>query len=84
VTNVDRRRAHLHVGAVTVGVFLVLLLVGAAHRGADSSSSSTVAPSSNAVPTQPQVTPGPPDGELPPDRQGPPDRGFPPDRDGDF
>ena len=59
MTSVDRRRAHLHVGAVTVGVFLVLLLVGAAHRGAQPNSSSTVAPSSGAVPMQP---PGPPSG----------------------
>jgi hypothetical protein len=60
MSSADRRRAHVRVGAATIGVFLLFLVVGATHRSANASSNSSPAPSTNE-----QSTPGPP-GQFPP------------------
>lgn len=38
MTSADRRRAHLRVGAATIGVFLLLLALGAGRQAAGASS----------------------------------------------
>src|SRR3954453_6944327 len=66
MTSVDRRRAHLRVGAAATGVFLLLRVLGVGPRAAGPSSGGP-APAPTVQPVQPTVTPG---RALPYDRRG--------------
>src|SRR5882724_4304210 len=69
VMSAERRRAHVRVGVATVGVFLLFLLVGAAHQGANASSGAQKGTTSE------QSTPVPPSQSQPYGGQGGFDRG---------
>lgn len=73
MTSADRRRAHARVGAATIGVFLLLLALGAGHQAAGASPGGPTAAPAPAPTVQP-VQPTPPYGGH---------RGFEPGRDQD-
>jgi hypothetical protein len=68
---VDRRRAHIRVGAAATATFLLFLLIGAFHgpASADPSAAPAAAPAATSTPT-PESTPDPGQQQSPPFRGG--------------